>query len=109
VLCWALGEVAGLPKADEQCDTSTFLELLPPFSGEDVAKFVVRATLRRDEELVALADEMLSVHWEARNAELTNVVPRFPVNIEIVQERHHAINWIIGYDGLPWDEVTTDT
>jgi hypothetical protein len=32
-----------------------------------------------------------------------------PVDLEIVQERHHAINWVIGYDGAPWDEVTTDT
>jgi hypothetical protein len=31
------------------------------------------------------------------------------IDIEIVQERHHAINWVTGYDGLPWDEVTTDT
>jgi hypothetical protein len=31
------------------------------------------------------------------------------IDIEIVQERHHAINWITEYDGLPWDEVTTDT
>jgi hypothetical protein len=29
--------------------------------------------------------------------------------LEIVQERHYAINWITGYGGLPWDEVTTDT
>jgi hypothetical protein len=31
------------------------------------------------------------------------------IDIEIVQERHHAINWITECDGLPWDEVTTDT
>jgi hypothetical protein len=31
------------------------------------------------------------------------------VDIEIIQERHHAINWVIGYEGLSWDEVTTDT
>ena len=31
------------------------------------------------------------------------------IEIEIVQERHHAIKWITGYEGLPWDEVATDT
>ena len=31
------------------------------------------------------------------------------IDIESAQERHHAIKWITGYEGLPWDEVTTDT
>jgi hypothetical protein len=31
------------------------------------------------------------------------------VNIEIIQERHRAINWVNGYDSAPWDEVTSDT
>ena len=31
------------------------------------------------------------------------------INIEVVQGRHHEINGITGYEGLPWDEVTTDT
>ncbi|MEY2943079.1 MAG: hypothetical protein RLY97_1093, partial [Pseudomonadota bacterium] len=41
--------------------------------------------------------------------ELHNHSPEERVSLGIIQERHHAINWIIGYDGLDWDEVTTDT
>lgn len=52
---------------------------------------------------------MQSLHWEARNAILKGLNTSLSIDIEIIQERHHAINWLIGYDGLDWDEVTTDT
>ena len=56
-----------------------------------------------------MADDLLEQHWKARDARLFGRPQPTDIDIEIVQERHHAINWIIGYDGLPWDEVTTDT
>ena len=37
------------------------------------------------------------------------VIRQRAVHTEDKQERHHAINWVIGYDGLAWDDVTTDT
>lgn len=109
VLLWALRLVERLPPANEQCDTSVFQELLPPYADIGVRAFVERAELRSDNELIALADECLRLHWEARDAKRRNAVPRVPVHIEIIQERHRAINWVIGYDSAPWDEVTTDT
>lgn len=27
----------------------------------------------------------------------------------IVYERHYALNWLIGYAGLGWDDLRTDT
>jgi uncharacterized protein DUF4272 len=27
----------------------------------------------------------------------------------VVYERHYALNWLIGYMGREWDDVTTDT
>jgi hypothetical protein len=109
VLAWALGHVSELPDGDEQCDPSIFQESLPPFSGSDVREFIAGSAVRPKAELIVIADEILNLHWEARDAKINSRKPRMPVNLEIIQERHHAINWIIGYDGLPWDEVTTDT
>ena len=109
VLCWALGEIDELPQPDEQCDTGLFQLILPPFADVGVSEFIARARLRSEGLLIAMADKMLALHGDARNAKLSGAAPRTPVDIEIVQERHHAINWIIGYDGSPWDEVTTDT
>ena len=109
VLLWALGAVEHLPPADEQCDTAVFREILPPFAELDVNAFIARSKLRPDAELIAMADEMLNLHWEARDARSKARPLRTPVDLGIIQERHHAINWVIGYFGLPWDEVTTDT
>lgn len=109
VLLWSLMAIGQLPRADEQCDTGVFKDILPPFADVSVDDFVSRARLRPEQQLLAMADEMLRLHWEARDAKLNGRSPRLPVDIEIAQERHHAINWVIGYDGLPWDEVTTDT
>jgi hypothetical protein len=109
VLLWALGDIERLPLSNQQCDTRVFQDILPPFARVSVQEFVSRSGLRPKPELIAMADEILALHWEARDAERNGRTPRKPVDLEIVQERHHAINWVIGYDGLPWDEVTTDT
>lgn len=109
VIMWALVALDGLPPPDEQCDTSVFRELLPPFSSASVSDFVATARLRPPTELVAMANELLMLHWEARDARIKGRPPKQRVDTEIIQERHHAINWLIGYVGLDCDEVTTDT
>ncbi len=52
-----------------------------------------------------MAEEVLMLHWETRDARIKGRPSKRRVDIEIIQERHHAINWLIGYDGLDWDEV----
>lgn len=106
-LVWALG-LAPIPPADEQCDTLLFQDLLPPYAERSERDFIKSAELRSDGELIAMADQILNLHWEARDAKIHDRSLR-DVDLGIIQERHHAINWVIGYDGLPWDEVTTDT
>lgn len=54
-----------------------------------------------------MADELMDFHWQARVAKI-HFKPT-QLDTEAIQERHHTINWVIGYDGAPWDEVTTDT
>jgi hypothetical protein len=102
VLLWSLQKVEDLPPPNTQCDTSLFQKLLPPYTDVSAKDFVRWATRRSDETLTGMADMILNLHAKARDASLG-------IDIEIVQERHRAINWVIGYDGLPWDEVTTDT
>lgn len=109
VLCWALGLLDGLPDPDEQWDTEDVEGILPPFADVAVPEFIGRAKLRPETDLIKMADEIQRQHWQARNEKLTGIRPQIPVDIEIVQERHHAINWIVGHEGAPWDEVTTDT
>ena len=109
VLLWALLLLEKLPEPDAQCDTSVFQDLLPPFTEESPESFIARARLRPEGELVEYARSTLDLHAWARDAKLRKAAPRRPVDLEVIQERHHAINWIVGYEGLSWDLVTTDT
>lgn len=109
VLLWALGVIEQMPALNEQCNTGDFQRVLPPFADVSVSQFIDGAKRRSDEVLIDLADELLTAHWEARDARIHGRPVPSHLDIGILQERHHAINWVIGYDGLPWDEVTTDT
>lgn len=107
-LLWALGLLQAMPDATEACVPSSFGEFLPPYAPVSVRAFIESVQRRTDEELWAMADEVLSLHWKARDASLNGrACPE--VHTGIIQERHHGINWVIGYDGAAWDEITTDT
>jgi hypothetical protein len=67
------------------------------------------AERRNDDTLLNIADELEELHWQVRDARLHGRPTPLHLDIEIIQERHHAINWVIGYGGLSWDEVPTDT
>lgn len=109
VLLWALVKVERLPAPNEQCDTALFHRLLPPFADVTVSSFISSASRRSDQELIDMADQLMDLHWQARDARRRKNVMPPALDIEVIQERHHAINWVIGCDGAPWDEVTTDT
>jgi hypothetical protein len=109
VLLWALKKVEQLPAPDEQCDTALFQEVLPPFADMSVAEFITSSRRLSEDELLNMADKIMDLHWKARDTEIDSIQAPPVVDIEIIQERHHAINWVIGYEGLSWDEVTTDT
>lgn len=108
VLLWSLNLIDQLPDSDAQCDTSVF-KILPPYGEQSAEEFVEAVRLRSDDDLRETAWMLLDHHWEARDASLNDKAPQTPVNIEIIQERHHAINWITGYGNLDWDDATTDT
>lgn len=107
-LLWSLSLVETIPAASETCAPSSFLEILPPHAAVSVNEFVASARRRSDEALLDMADEILHLHWEARDA-LINGRECPEVHIGIIQERHHGINWVIGYGQSPWDDVATDT
>jgi hypothetical protein len=108
VLLWSLGLVEKLPTATELVEPASFQTSLPPFSTTSAKAFVESSHRRSDHELLEMGEELLNLHWEARDAAINSRASP-TVNIEIIQERHHAINWVLGYDGASWDEVPTDT
>jgi hypothetical protein len=109
MLLWALMKVDDLPALNAQCDAGSFQSLLPPCAEISVDEFIASARRRNDAALLHMADSLLNAHWQARDARRRGLPMPPHLHIGVIQERHHAINWIIGYEGLPWDEVTTDT
>jgi hypothetical protein len=109
ILLWCLGLIDGLPAADTQCETSIFLELIPPLNENFIVDFLSKVELRSEEDLWALEETITQQHWKLRNAKIKNQTIDEPIDIEIVQERHHAINWVLRYCRLGWDDMVCDT
>lgn len=109
MLLWALGVILDVPTHEEQCDPTVFKELFCPLSGSQTEKFVKTARLRPDDEIWEMEDRIFDLHWQARDAALKGNPSSSPVDPEVIQERHHGINWVTGYCELDWDDVTTDT
>lgn len=123
-LLWALGFIAELPSPEQICDVQRMQDILPPLFGS-VGEFVSSAKLRSDAEIHAANEEIYKIHWRVREFQLRNKpaspgkLRRMPVedgnppaasyNANVVQQRHYALNWLIGYCGQDWDDVTTDT
>ena len=111
VLLWAIGKLAELPGANEQCDTGPLEDVLPPYGDQTAQEFLASAVARPSDVLLSKALELQDQHALARARDRDpNYKAHAPaVDIEIIQERHHAINWVVGYCGQEWESVTTDT
>ncbi|WP_170855458.1 DUF4272 domain-containing protein [Variovorax sp. CF079] len=111
VLLWALRKIEEIPSPAEQCRLGTLEELLPPYGDQSLAVFRESARLRSEDELFDAAVDLQTLHALARQRtkEPSHRASEPAVDIEVVQERHHAINWLVGYEAQSWNEITTDT
>ncbi len=109
VLLWCLGAVERLPAEDSQCDTLGFKSFFLPMSISSIEEFKEKVKLRNEDQLIKMQERMEAFHWEARNAKIHGCAPKEPVDLGVIQERHHAINWVVGHLGQDWDSITCDT
>jgi len=123
-LLWSLDLISILPSPTQRCDLQLLQRALPPLF-EPVTEFISPARLRRGAEIHNAREEIYHIHWRVRDARLRGQptrpgqLPRMPAKdceppVEIfdagvVQERHHSLNWLIGYRGQNWDDISTDT
>jgi len=108
VLLWALQKLNALGNLSDSCDTDSIKKVCD-FYLKETRGFIENAELRSDDEIFDANEFIYDSHWKLRDARINH--KRIPEEIDsgIVQERHHAINWLTGYCGQEWDEVTTDT
>jgi Domain of unknown function (DUF4272) len=106
VMLWALGFADALGRPDEQVAPGDVIDIIEA-RGRD--RFVAEANLRPTAELLDAADLLYRYHWAVRDAKLRGSAPLPTLNPDVVVEWHYALNWLIGYNQLEWDEMSTDT
>ena len=104
VLLWALRHVDGpLGRPDHICDVPRLAETVR--DEPDLARHGMCSA----NDILNEADLIYRYHWAVRQAGLDGNPPPAGLDPGVVMERHHALNWLIGYFDADWDDVTTDT
>lgn len=106
LLQWSLGLVDRLPLPDAICDVPQTARLALDHHDE---AFIAAARLRPVTALLDALDLHLRLHWAVRQARLDPSEPPAGLNPGVISERHHALNWLVGFEDKPWDEVDTPT
>jgi hypothetical protein len=106
VMLWSLGYIEKLERPEGICDVPKAVSFL---KNRDTAQFINDAKLRSLNEILDEADLIYRYHWAVTSARLKG--QEAPAKLEggVVQERHYALNWLIGYMDQAWDDVSTDT
>ena len=104
-LLWALGFVAQLGKPAQICDVEFAARTM---AERTTPQFIEDSELRPIAEILDQADLIYRYHWAVRNARLKGQQVPAALDPGVTQERHYALNWLIGYSEA-WDKVKTDT
>jgi hypothetical protein len=106
VMLWALGYVEDLGKPASICDVSKAVTLMKERTG---AQFLADAKPRSFSQVLDEADLIYRYDWAVVDARVNGKSAPAGLDPGVVQERHHALNWLIGYMNQQWDDVSTDT
>ena len=107
-LLWAIKKIDRMDDLTEQCDTRPLVDAIPDLFTS-TSEFIDSAVLRDEEEISNAYEEVYDIHCQVRVSIKRGVALAIRYDPGIVQERHYALNWITGYCGQDWDEITTDT
>jgi hypothetical protein len=105
-LLWALGFVEDLKTPNSICDVQLVVRIIRDHGRDD---FLKKARLRSKAEILDTTDLVYRYHWAVRDAQLNGRKSPTGLNPDVVMERHYVLNWIVGYLGQEWDDVSTDT
>lgn len=106
VLLWALGYVEKLEKPTNICDVPRAVEFM---KKRTASQFVADAKLRSPSEVLDQADRIYRYHWAVVDARVNGKKAPAELQPGVTLERHYALNWLVGYMGQEWDDISTDT
>jgi Domain of unknown function (DUF4272) len=109
LLEWALGLVDTLPFPDAICDVPLTSRVL--LQASDLQGALHAARMRPDSEILDALDQHYRLHWIVRQAQVQVQQQPAPagLNADVLMERHHALNWLVRFEGNDWDDVDTPT
>ena len=106
VLLWAVGLYDEMLPEDEIVDVAAMGSILRDLGAEGL---FAAARLRPQAEILDMADYMYRLNWAVTDARLKGDDLPEGTDISIMHERCRALNWLYGYAGQGWDEVSADT
>lgn len=106
VMLWALGFRDTLGPEDQIADVPWMADLL---LNEGTAGLMEKAQLRSQAEILDATDLIYRMHWAVTDTRINGAIMPGGLDRSIVYERHYSLNWLIGYAGLAWDDMATDT
>jgi hypothetical protein len=106
VLLWALEHFPQLGRPDHICEVPAVARVI---AKADPHRLLQDATLRDAAQILDEADLIYRYDWACVNARSKGEEPPAGLDRGVVYERHYALNWLIGYNGQEWDDVSTDT
>lgn len=106
VMLWAISAVEELEPPRQIVNVRAIGEIV---RGKTVATLMKKTSLRPIDEILDLADLTYRYRWALVDARLEGREPPAGLDPGVALERHRALNWLIGYLGQDWDDVTPDT
>jgi hypothetical protein len=106
VLQWALGLQDALPFPDAICDVAAISSTVIERGTEGLRK---QPVARPGGDVLDALDLHYRLHWASRQALLKKTPVPAGLNDSVLQERHHALNWLVRFEDHDWDEVDTPT
>ncbi|KAI5931817.1 Methionine--tRNA ligase, mitochondrial [Manis javanica] len=100
------GRCAAFP--DAICDAAYLAH--PAAGGRDLQGALLHAArMRPDSEILDALDQHYRLHWIVRQAQVQQQPAPAGLNADVLMERHHALNWLVLFEGNDWDDVDTPT
>ena len=106
VMLWALGFIDKLERPAAICDVKRAVTILRDNGRQG---FLQKSKLRPQNEILDAADLIYRYHWSTDDARVNGKKAPAGLDPGVVMERHYALNWLIGYMGQAWDDISTDT
>ena len=106
VMLWSLGIFEDLGRPDGIADVPRIAETLRELGTDGLMR---EARLRPQSQLLDAADLIYRYHWATTDARINGRPAPAGLDPSVVYERHYAFNWLTGYGGEAWDDISTDT